>query len=54
VLTKFDNSIAGWAEAKNPFFAGGGANALALIPFAGLVLVLWLTGREKLFGGRGT
>jgi uncharacterized oligopeptide transporter (OPT) family protein len=54
VLTNFDNSIAGWAEAKNPFFTGEGANALALIPFAGLVLVLWLTGREKLFGGRGT
>jgi hypothetical protein len=54
VLTSFDNSIASWAEAKNPFYAGGGANALALIPFAGLVLVLWLTGREKLFGGRGT
>jgi hypothetical protein len=54
VLTNFDNSIASWAEAKNPFYAGGGANALALIPFAGLVLVLWLTGREKLFGGRGT
>jgi uncharacterized oligopeptide transporter (OPT) family protein len=54
VLTKYDNALASWAEAANPFFKGEGANALALIPFAGLVLVLWLTGREKLFGSRGT
>src|SRR5262249_41697613 len=52
VLTNFDNSIASWAETKNPFFAGEGANALALIPFAGLILILWLTGRERFLAGR--
>jgi hypothetical protein len=54
VLTNFDNSIASWAGANNPFFAGEAANALALLPFVGLILILWLTGREKMFGGRGT
>jgi hypothetical protein len=54
VLTNFDNSIASWAEAKNPFFAGDGADLLALIPFALLILVLLQTGREKMFGGRGS
>src|SRR5262245_38793599 len=54
VLTNFDNSIATWAEANNPFFAGERANALALIPFAVLIFVLLQTGREKMFGGRGT
>jgi hypothetical protein len=52
VLTNFDNAIASWAGANNPFFRSEGADALALLPFAGLVLMLWLTGREKLFGGR--
>jgi hypothetical protein len=54
VLTNFDNAIASWAGASNPFFAGEAANALALLPFAGLILILWMTGREKMFGGRGT
>ena len=52
VLTNFDNSIASWAEAKNPFFTGEAANALALIPFAGLIFILLQTGQEKMFGGR--
>ena len=52
VLTDFDNSIASWAEARNPFFTGDGANALALIPFAALIWILLQTGREKMFGGR--
>ena len=54
VLTKFDSAIQTWAEAKNPFFGGERADALALLPFLGLVSILWLTGREKMFGGRGT
>ena len=54
VLTKFDNSIASWAEAKNPFFGGERADALALLPFVGLILILWLTGREKILSGRRT
>jgi putative OPT family oligopeptide transporter len=52
VLTDFDNSIARWAEAGNPFFAGAISDLLALIPFALLTVLLFLVGREKLLGGR--
>ena len=51
VLTPQDNAIAQWA-ANNPFHSGPNANLLALIPFAGLVLLLLLVGREKLLAGR--
>jgi hypothetical protein len=51
VLTNFDNSIASWAEAKNPFFAGDASDLLALIPFTLLTLLLLTVGREKLLGG---
>src|SRR5439155_5314937 len=54
VLTNFDNSIATWAGAHNPFFGGDAADLLALLPFAGLILVLWLTGRERILAGRRT
>ena len=54
VLTNFDNSIANWAGAHNPFFGGDAADLLALLPFAGLILVLWLTGRERILAGRRT
>ena len=52
VLTDFDNKVAHWAEAANPFFAGERSDLLALIPFAVLTYILWLVGREKLLGGR--
>ena len=54
VLTDFDNSIGKWAAANNPFFAGPNADLLALLPFAGITLLLWLVGREKLLAGRRT
>ncbi len=52
VLTDFDNGIAAWAAAHNPFHTGTSADVLALIPFALLTLLLWLVGREKLLAGR--
>ncbi len=52
VLTDFDNGIAAWAAAHNPFHTGASANVLALLPFAVLTLLLWLVGREKLLAGR--
>lgn len=48
VLEKFDSSVAAWAEAHNPFFAGPYADALALIPFTLLSVTLLLTGRSSL------
>ena len=52
VLTNFDDVIAKWAEAGNPFFSGDRANLLALLPFAALAITLFMVGREKLLGGR--
>ncbi len=43
-----DTAITKWAEAVNPFFAGAKADWLALLPFAGLTLFLYLVGRELL------
>ena len=38
--------------AKNPFVTGSSADLLALIPFAVLILLLYLTGREKILAHR--
>jgi uncharacterized oligopeptide transporter (OPT) family protein len=51
VLGNLDARITKWAEASNPFFAGPNADWLALIPFAALAAVLYITGRQ-LSGGR--
>ena len=37
---------------RNPFFTGDSANVLALIPFAILIILLYMTGREKLLAHR--
>lgn len=47
-----DRALNAWATAHNPFFNGPWANALTMIPFAALCLVLYLVGRERLFGGK--
>ena len=41
-------------SARNPMFEGGAADALSLIPFAILIILLYLTGREKLLAHRET
>jgi putative OPT family oligopeptide transporter len=44
-----------WIEARskeNPFYTGGPADVLALIPFAILIILLYLTGREKILAHR--
>jgi putative OPT family oligopeptide transporter len=46
-------AIARWS-AHNPFFEGGAADALSLIPFAILIVMLYLTGREKMLAHRET
>ena len=37
-----------WARANNPFFAGPWADLLSLVPFAILMIILYLVGREVL------
>lgn len=39
-----------WSRTNNPFFVGPWSNLLSLLPFAVLVVVLYLVGREKLLG----
>ncbi len=39
-------------SSRNPFVSGQSADALALIPFAILIIVLYMTGREKLLAHR--
>ncbi len=45
-------SLEEWASEHNPFFAGSGSDLLALLPFAALVALLYLVGRERLMRGR--
>jgi len=40
-----------WSTAHNPFFEGGSADLLALIPLLLLTILLYLVGREKLMAG---
>jgi putative OPT family oligopeptide transporter len=47
VLTDFDNTMAKWAEAANPFFAGASADALSILPYAALIVLLYWVGRER-------
>ena len=47
VLTDFDSTMAKWAEASNPFFAGPDANLLTLIPYAAIIALLFWVAREK-------
>jgi uncharacterized oligopeptide transporter (OPT) family protein len=53
VLEPVDAVLTRWASAHNPLFAGPRADLLALLPFAALVLLLVLTGFEKVLAGRG-
>ncbi len=50
-MAGFNKQIEAWAE-KNPFTSGASADALALIPFAVLIVLLYLTGREIILAHR--
>lgn len=47
VLTDFDSTMATWAQAYNPFFAGPNANLLTLIPYGLIIALLYWVAREK-------
>ncbi len=47
VLEPVDRVITRWSTAHNPFFAGGHADLLSLVPFAVLTGILLFTGRER-------
>jgi hypothetical protein len=48
VLSSSDKALTDWSEAHNPFFSGAWSDPLAMLPFAALVWILYLVGREKL------
>jgi hypothetical protein len=50
-LAAFNDAVAKWSD-HNPFFAGPQADLLALIPFLVLCVLLYLAGRDLLFGSR--
>jgi uncharacterized oligopeptide transporter (OPT) family protein len=47
----FNQTVERWSH-SNPFHTGAAANILSLIPFAILVVLLYLTGREKILAHR--
>ncbi len=47
VLTHFDQAIDAWATQNNPFYAGVSADALSMLPYAVLIVLLYWVAREK-------
>jgi OPT family oligopeptide transporter len=52
VTTGFNDRVTGFMTRRNPLFSGPAADVLALLPFAVLVLLLYLAGREAILAGR--
>jgi hypothetical protein len=50
-MAGFNEKIAGWS-AHNPMFGGATADLLSLIPFAVLIVLLYLSGREAILAHR--
>ncbi len=48
VLSSVDKGITDWSTANNPLFNGPLSDALSVIPFIVLIVLLYLVGREKL------
>lgn len=47
ILTNFDQAMTHWAETGNPFYAGLSADALSMLPYAVIVVLLYRVAREK-------
>jgi uncharacterized oligopeptide transporter (OPT) family protein len=47
VMTDFDTALTAWAERANPFFGGASADALSLIPYGLLCVLLVWVARER-------
>jgi len=52
-IDRFNTAVTEWA-ARNPFAGGPSSDLLSLIPFAILIVLLYLTGRDVLFARRTT
>src|SRR5216683_1183374 len=44
VLGDFDKAVTAWSAAHNPFFEGGAADLLSLLPYAALIVLLYWMG----------
>ncbi len=53
-LTADTESITKYMETHNPFFKGDSSDALSLIPFVLLMLLLYLAGRERFLAPKKT
>jgi uncharacterized oligopeptide transporter (OPT) family protein len=53
-LDRFDAALATWSAAHNPFFNGPNSDALSVIPFVALCVLLYFVGRDKLLAPRKT
>ena len=51
-LAAFSRRVEEWSTASNPFFNGPNSDLLSLIPFAVLVTLLYLVGRDRLLAAR--
>lgn len=54
VLGNFTQNITDFMSANNPFFEGPSADLLALIPFAVIVVLLYLAGREAILARKAS
>ncbi len=52
VMTRSNQKIEEWSIAHNPFYGGAHADALSMLPFLALTLLLYLAGREAILAGR--
>ena len=51
VFVELDNWFNDWATKSNPFFQGPYSDALSMLPFAVLIVLLYLAARGKMFSG---
>ena len=54
VMDELDAAVTNWSTAHNPFFEGENADLLSLLPFAAIVIFLYLVAREKFLAPRKT
>ncbi len=52
-MANLNQSINDFSE-RNPMFSGPNADLWSMIPFIGLIVLLWMTGREKILAARDT
>lgn len=52
VTVDFDAAVTNWSSAHNPFYGGGSANLLSLVPFGALCGFLFFVAREKLLASK--